>query len=153
MYDNPTLKEEIARLAGLGRRLLTPSEWEYACGGGSTTLFRWGHRYLEGTNPHSAGLHREPNFFGLLIGQDPYRDERTSDRNVICGGDGGSMVCGGSGEFVEWLTIATAYRDVDYVKFMQEEGGPADAGSAGHSSGLRLDIGCRSNGCRAGGSK
>jgi len=25
------------------------------------------------------------------------------------------MVCGGASEFVEWLTIATAYRDADYV--------------------------------------
>ena len=58
----------------------------------------------------------------MIIGHDPYRDERTSDPDVICGGDGGSMVCGGSGEFVEWFTIATAYRDVDYVQLMHELG-------------------------------
>ncbi|GIG03043.1 hypothetical protein [Catellatospora citrea] len=67
------------------------------------------------------GPHREPNPFGLAIGQDPYRDERTADPAVICGGDGGSMVCGGSGEFVSWLTVATAYRDSGYARFVQDE--------------------------------
>lgn len=57
----------------------------------------------------------------MLIGQDPYRDERTADPKVICGGDGGGMVCGGSGEFVSWLTIATAYRNAEYEEFIEEE--------------------------------
>ena len=70
--------------------------------------------------PKWRSIRREPNIFGLIIGHDPYRDERTSDPNAIRGGDGGRMVCGGASEFVEWLTIATAYRDADYVKFMHE---------------------------------
>ncbi|GIE86054.1 hypothetical protein [Actinoplanes regularis] len=35
-------------------------------------------------------------------------------RDVVCGGDGGSVVCGGAGSFLSWLTIATAYRDTVY---------------------------------------
>jgi hypothetical protein len=34
---------------------------------------------------------------------------------VVCGGDGGSVVCGGAGSFLSWLTIATAYRDTHYA--------------------------------------
>ncbi|HTJ39240.1 MAG TPA: hypothetical protein VL738_38940 [Dactylosporangium sp.] len=123
MYDDPTYDEEVTRLASLGRRLLTPDEWEYACGAGATSLFRWGDTYPSGTDPYTAstGPHRQPNLFGLVIGQDPYRDERTADPTVVCGGDGGSMVCGGAGEFVSWLTIATAYRNAEYAEFIQQE--------------------------------
>jgi hypothetical protein len=128
MFDNPSYDDEVARLASLGQRLLTPDEWEHACGANATTLFRWGDTYPDGGDPWSArtGPHREPNLFGLATGQDPYRDERTADPTVICGGDGGSMVCGGSGEFVSWLTVATAYRDADYAQFIQDEGADLD---------------------------
>jgi hypothetical protein len=56
-----------------------------------------------------------PNLFGLHIAQDPYCEERTTERDVVCGGDGGSAVCGGYGDFLAWLTIATAYRDAAYA--------------------------------------
>lgn len=128
MYDNPTYEEEVAKQTALGRRLLTPDEWEYACGAGAATLFRWGDTYPGGTDPYSAstGPHRLPNLFGLHIAQDPYRDERTADPKVVCGGDGGGMVCGGSGEFLSWLTIATAYRDAEYAEFIEQEGDDVD---------------------------
>ena len=115
LLGGPSYDGEIARLGGLGQRLLTPDEWEHACGAGATTLFRWGDAnpdsdpYSEGTGPH-----RGPNLFGLHIGQDPYCEERTATRGVVCGGDGGSVVCGGAGSFLSWLTIATAYRDTHY---------------------------------------
>jgi hypothetical protein len=116
LLGNPTYEGEVARLAGLGQRLLTPDEWEHACGAGATTLFRWGD-----SNPDSdpwsvtTGPHRGPNLFGLHIGQDPYCEERTAIRDVVCGGDGGSVVCGGAGSFLSWLTIATAYRNPHYA--------------------------------------
>ncbi|GAA0552727.1 hypothetical protein GCM10010172_38970 [Paractinoplanes ferrugineus] len=116
LLETPSYEGEVARLAGLGQRLLTPDEWEHACGAGATTLFRWGDSN-PGSDPWSAptGPHREPNLFGLHIGQDPYREERTAIRDVVCGGDGGSVVCGGAGSFLSWLTVATAYRDSHYA--------------------------------------
>ena len=116
MLGAPTVDGEVARLAAAGQRLLTPDEWEHACGAGATTLFRWGDDNPD-SDPWSArtGPHRGPNLFGLLIGQDPYCEERTASRDVVCGGDGGSAVCGGSGSFLSWLTIATAFRDVQYA--------------------------------------
>ena len=92
---------------------MSPEEWEHACGAGAATLFRWGDDCPPDTVPDASttGPHREPNVFGLDIAQDPYRAERTADPSVVCGGDGGGMICGGAGAFVSWLTIATAYRD------------------------------------------
>ncbi|GAB3906674.1 hypothetical protein GCM10029964_103740 [Kibdelosporangium lantanae] len=112
---------EVEALAAEGMRLPTPDEWEWACGGGADTLFRWGDdcpsdRYpLDGPGPHDAA-----NRFGLRIGQDPYHDERTSDPGVICGGDGGGMVCGGAGYFLGWLTLATSFRDQHYANWVAE---------------------------------
>ncbi|GAA2580067.1 hypothetical protein GCM10010399_07320 [Dactylosporangium fulvum] len=116
LLGSPSFDGEVARLAALGQRLLTPDEWEHACGAGATTLFRWGDANPD-SDPWSAktGPHRGPNLFGLHIGQDPYCEERTASRDVVCGGDGGSAVCGGVGSFLSWLTIATAYRDVHYA--------------------------------------
>ncbi len=116
LLGKPSYDGEVARLAGLGQRLPTPDEWEHACGAGATTLFRWGDDNPD-SDPWSAttGPHRGPNLFGLRIAEDPYCEERTATRDVLCGGDGGSAVCGGAGSFLSWLTIATAYRDVHYA--------------------------------------
>ena len=64
---------------------------------------------------------REPNAFALGIGQDPYRDERTADPGVVCGGDGGGVLCGGAVGFVAWFTLATAYRNAEYAAWLVEE--------------------------------
>ncbi|WP_433461725.1 hypothetical protein [Spirillospora sp. CA-128828] len=117
-----SLADDISRMADEGMRLLTPDEWEHACGGGATTLFRWGDdcptdRYptarmrRDGEVVSPTGPQLEPNAFGLNIAQDPYRYERTADSAVCCGGDGGGMIGGGAGFFCGWLTLATAFRD------------------------------------------
>lgn len=119
----PSYQQATAQLAGAGRRLLTPDEWEHACGAGATTLFRWGDACPPGTVPRPAGTgpHREPNAFGLEIGQDPYRAERTADPTVVCGRDGGGTIHGGAGWFLSWLTLATAYRDAGYTSLLQRD--------------------------------
>lgn len=120
--------EAVARVARLGLRLSTPDEWEYACGAGATTLFRWGDDTPEDGYPydHVTGPHREPNLWGLSIGQDPYRHEWTSTRAIVCGGDGGSATCGGTGFFVGWLTIATSYRNSEFCDWLNSDDGYVD---------------------------
>ncbi|MGK7874669.1 MAG: hypothetical protein AB4426_15605 [Xenococcaceae cyanobacterium] len=126
------------RLDDEGFRFPTSDEWEYACSGGASTLFRWGDhvpcdRYPTDISPQEAAwrrdwvlsggkleyppegfssdwdLHRRPNAFGIFIASDPYQYELTASPDITRGGDGGSMICGGAGFFVGWLTLSTAY--------------------------------------------
>jgi hypothetical protein len=107
-------QEDLAtELATEGLRLLTFDEWEYACGAGSTTLFRWGDfcpsDCYPGDNRADWKLHLQPNLFGLHIAQNPYDCEIISDKHTVRGGDGGVSICGGMGSFLGWLPLATAY--------------------------------------------
>ena len=125
------------RLRAKGFRFPTSDEWEYACGCGADTLFRWGDhvpcdRYPTDVSPEkatrrrrvlSAGKrdypegrfasdwehHRRPNAFGLFIASDPYKSELVFEPGLSRGGDGGCTICGGAGFFIGWLTLATAY--------------------------------------------
>lgn len=105
-------RQVSAALAVFGARAITPDEWEYACGAGAGTLFRWGDGYPESDDPLGApdGPQHEPNRFGLVIARDPYESELTSDPDVLVGGDGGEATCGGYGSFLAWLPLASAYR-------------------------------------------
>lgn len=127
-----------ARLARDGFRFPTSAEWEYACGGGAATLFRWGDhapcdRYPTDISPAEAAWrlawvrsrrtlarppegfiadweeHRRPNALGLQIAIDPYKSELVAEPDLTRGGDGGCTICGGAGFLVGWLTLATAY--------------------------------------------
>jgi hypothetical protein len=113
---------------GLGLRLSTPDEWEYACGAGVLTLFRWGDDTPDSGYPddHPTGPHHEPNLWGLTIGHDPYKHEWTSEPAIVCGGDGGGVVCGGAGFFLGWTTIATAYRDTAFGQWLSSDDGYVD---------------------------
>jgi len=134
-----------AQLANTGFRFPTSDEWEYVCGGGAPTLFRWGDhvpcdRYPTDVSPAEAAwrrqwvlsagklerpaegftsdweYHRQPNAFGLLIASDPYKCELVAEVGVTRGGDGGCTICGGGGFFVGWLTLATAYFEEHFCK-------------------------------------
>lgn len=148
--EDATHAELVARLASEGFRLPTSDEWEVACGGGATTLFRWGDhapcdRYPTDLSPAeaewrrqwvlSAGTlarppegfvsdfdaHRQPNGFGLRIASDPYKNEVVAEAEFTRGGDGGSTICGGVGFFLGWLTLATAYFDEGVCRRDPEE--------------------------------
>ena len=126
------------QFAESGFRFPTSDEWEYVCGAGASTLFRWGDhvpcdRYPLDVSPEEAAWRREwvlscgkleypaegftsdwnfhlrPNAFGVFIASDPYKFELTAEPEVTRGGDGGSTICGGAGFYVAWLTLATAY--------------------------------------------
>jgi hypothetical protein len=157
-----THAELAARLAAEGFRFPTPDEWEYACGAGAPTLFRWGdhvpcdrcpidispaeaewrkqsvlsHGKLEypaeGFTP-DWDRHRQPNAFGLSIASNPYHYELTSEIGLTRGGDGGSMIHGGVGNFVEWLTLATAYFEKHSCRHK-----PKERISAGYTIGRRV---------------
>ncbi|WFE66436.1 hypothetical protein [Micromonospora sp. WMMD714] len=120
--------QAMAALAALGLRTATADEWEWACGAGADTLFRWGDDSPDDGYPveHPTGAHRTANLWGLAIGQDPYRYEVTTDPTVVCGGDGGVTACGGSGYFLGWLPLATAYRDEEFGRWLASADGYAD---------------------------
>lgn len=111
-----------AQLAATGFRFPTSDEWEYACGGGAETLFRWGDHVPCDRDPAENftsdwDYHRQPNAFGLMIASDPYKYELVAEVGVTRGGGGGSLICGGAGFFVSWLTLATAYFEEDSCKY------------------------------------
>ncbi|MEH1163798.1 hypothetical protein V6V47_00260 [Micromonospora sp. CPCC 205539] len=123
--DSDEAYDHAGLMAGLGSRGLrppTPDEWEYACGAGASSLFRWGDDYPEGEPYGDVPLIQEPNLFGLVIADDPYRSEFTTEPAVLVGGDGGSALCGGYGSFLSWLTLATAYREADLADAIYDGG-------------------------------
>lgn len=128
MLRQVSYDEAVHEVARTGLRLASPDEWEYACGAGQPTLFRWGDDNPCAGYPydHRLGPHREPNLWGLAIGQDPYRHEWTSRRGILCGGDGGSATRGGTDFFLGWLTLATAYRDMEFGAWLNSGDGYVD---------------------------
>ena len=84
----------------------TEDEWEYLCGGGTRTFFRWGDSlekeldamFQIGTDSASDySLLYEPNMFGLHIAHNSYMLELVDSPCKQKGGDGGCSLCGGDG--------------------------------------------------------
>ena len=159
---NLTQSELAEELLSRGFRLPTSNEWEYLCGCGEQTLFRWGDhvpcdRYPTDINPkearyrrewvRSAGklepppegftrdwdLHVKPNAFGIQIASNPYHFELVAEAGILRGGDGGCATCGGYGFFAGWLPLATAYFEEQFCKF-----DPAEPISPGYTIGRRV---------------
>ncbi|WP_423833030.1 hypothetical protein [Streptomyces manipurensis] len=107
-------------LAARGLRMPTPDEWEYACGAGAATLFRWGDDCPLDRIPYGdrGGPQNGPSAFGLRIAHDTYRAELTGDPAAVHGGDGGESVCGGYGNLLGWLPLATANRNPSMAEFV-----------------------------------
>lgn len=105
-----------AQLASQGLRLPTSDEWEYACGAGVRTLYRWGEDAPMDWSPSEdrGWLQSGPNAFGLTIANNPWQWEAIHEPGFRRGGDGGGMSCGGGMPYMlEWLLLATAYIDKD----------------------------------------
>lgn len=151
-----------AQLQKAGFRFPSSDEWEYACGAGAPTLFRWGDhvpcdRYPTDVSPAEAAwrrqwvlsagklqrpdedftsdweYHRQPNAFGLSIASNPYKYELVAEIGVTRGGDGGCTICGGAGFFIGWLTLATAYFEEHSCKHE-----PAEPIALGYTIGRRV---------------
>jgi hypothetical protein len=118
VHSHPTHAEVTAALARAGCRLPSSDEWEYACGAGARSLFRWGDDcplrrlpILEyDDEPDSAwNLHERPKAFGLRFSGNPYHWEICAEPGLMRGGDGGVAICGGEGPVAAWTALATAF--------------------------------------------
>ncbi len=105
-------------------------EWEYLCGGGSRTLWRWGNSFnykmkipfITSEEPTTWDI-EWPNQFGLKIAFNPYLQEIINDKDTLLkGGDGGCNLCGGANIALRFLPVATYYKgynkhtdELDYI--------------------------------------
>jgi hypothetical protein len=120
----------VEELSSEGFGLPTEEQWEYLFGGGCRTLFPWGDSFdyslrvkyfgneneekPTGKNDDGGYDLEKPNGFGLCFAGDPYQYELISGETsyLLKGGDGGAMLCGGSGLLMGYLpAVAPYYRD------------------------------------------
>lgn len=69
-----------------GFDLLSEDQWEYAVGGGTRRLFRWGNELLLQDNESSRQIKNKmdgANMFGLMINTGKTRFELTDERNTV----------------------------------------------------------------------
>jgi hypothetical protein len=86
--DAKTGKAERKAIAKEGFQLPSADQWEFACSGGSRTVWHWGSD--PGEKPPEA------NAFGLVFIPNTYILEPLAESGDFRGGDGGVRVCGGS---------------------------------------------------------
>lgn len=120
--EDLTYDQAVSSLLDEGFSLLTEDEWEYCYGGGCRTFFPWGDsfdynfklKHFEDLNADNTSREYDlelPNAFGLHFTGDPYQCEWTTREGLLMpkGGDGGSMICGGTGVVVGYLPAAAVY--------------------------------------------
>jgi formylglycine-generating enzyme required for sulfatase activity len=110
--DYSKLKEDLQKQ---GFALPNADEWAYLCGGGCRTLYPWGDSFdynmklyhfasekrIRNKKPYDM---EKPNFFGLSIAYDPYKNEVVEAAKAsFRGGDGGGFICGGAGLMLGFL--------------------------------------------------
>lgn len=108
------------KLRQQGFSLPTAEEWAYLCGGGCRTLFPWGDGMDNSMHLRYFGIPEDrgepydlegPNFFGLSIAYDPYRQEVVeAGVHTTCGGDGGCNICGGMGPLIGYLPCSPHWK-------------------------------------------
>jgi hypothetical protein len=104
-----------------GFLLLNHDGRENAARAGATTLFPWGDDWPPGEPYGSLTTfvrHKEPNALGLRLLSDPYDVELVEESDAVCGGDGGTAVCGGRPHPEAWYSFALAFR---YPRSLWEE--------------------------------
>ena len=117
LYDDITYDELCENLKDEGFSLPNLDEWEYLCGGGCRTLFPWGDDidYNMKFPYFSDGDDLEiPNFFGIFIAYDPYKEEVIEGNKFFKGGDGGCNICGGSGIFLGYLPCSPYFNMIPF---------------------------------------
>ena len=121
LYGETTFKKLLQDIKIHGYSLPTQREWEYLAGKGCRTIFPWGNnidfsmnlKHMEWMDNDGDYTLEKENFFGLVIGDDPYCREIVYDNDVFSykGGDGGRNLCGGLGIVWGYLPISPYFQD------------------------------------------
>ena len=137
IYEPVSLNDFLEQVHSENFDLPTEDEWEYLCGCGSRTLFRWGdsfdyemklYHFETDSQKDTPYTLEEPNQFGLPIAYDPYKYEVVeASKYFVKGGDGGCGVCGGFGITLGYLPVATYFRSAslsnDELRYQDDIGG------------------------------
>jgi hypothetical protein len=125
LYEETTFKKLLQDIKDNRYSLPTQREWEYLAGKGCRTIFPWGNnidfsmnlKHMEWMDNDGDYTLAKENFFGLIIGDDPYCREIVYDNDVFSykGGDGGRNLCGGLGIVWGYLPISPYFQDSEMV--------------------------------------
>lgn len=125
LYGETTFKKLLQDIKIHGYSLPTLREWEYLVSKGCRTIFPWGNnidfsmnlKHMEWMDNDGAYTLEKKNFFGLIIGDDPYCREIVYDECGFSykGGDGGRNICGGLGVVWGYLPVSPYFQDSEMV--------------------------------------